>query len=279
MFLKSKRKSKGEAVFFFCSPAHPQNIHLNEIMRVLKAARVGYADLLNDLYYKVKSNKQKQTIEYLTRSANQELALFQTFAQLAQPSNGLFEKIQECFNPNELIQQIVDYLSLYEMEQCCVFEIDSTKNNNSFCDKNRLGFVLLKLLTGIIQNTHDGSIKFRINYNQKIEQTTLLEITIDIFDKKIPTRYFECITHQLCSDCEAEYDLGLIKGFLTELNASLQFCVISKDKKCTNNNKKIKEEASQKQKGCQFKLSLPVIVDRSGRSFLYASSSQGEKLC
>lgn len=73
--------------------------------------------------------------------------------------------------------------------------------------------------------------------------------------------------------------LSLIKQFIEELDANLEFCVISKDKKRTNNNNEIKQEDTPKQKGCQFKLSLPVIVDRSGRSFLYASSSQGVKVC
>ncbi|OGT06889.1 MAG: hypothetical protein A2103_05370 [Gammaproteobacteria bacterium GWF2_41_13] len=68
-------------------------------------------------------------------------------------------------------------------------------------------------------------------------------------------------------------------GETTALSLVKQLVVVSQVKKRTNNNNEIKQEDSLKQKGCQFKLSLPVIVDRSGRSFLYASSSQGVKVC
>jgi len=74
-----------------------------------------------------------------------------------------------------------------------------------------------------------------------------------------------------------------LTNLVIELNTDIQFCLIDDEENESvefNNNEAPRQEANNKKKGCQFKLSLPVVIDTADRSFLSKNNeAQGGISC
>ncbi|HCU05695.1 MAG TPA: hypothetical protein DIC51_05355 [Coxiellaceae bacterium] len=254
---------------------------IDSITHTLKTLHIGFSELLEKVHDEAKSSQQKKHLEILLASAEEQFGLTQTLLMLMADLDKHKTQVNSVFNLKGLLYQISDLVRPYQYDRAISIHYPKDLSETFLGNKYRIYFVLLSLITFLEQSIFDGEIDIALQENQKTNALrTSLTITLEATEEATKP-YFDGIIsrfYHLYQAGEATA-LSLTKQLIEELNVSLQFCVISSDKKYTNNNKKIKEEVSQKQKGCQFKLSLPVIVDRSGRSFLYASSSQGEKLC
>lgn len=61
------------------------------------------------------------------------------------------------------------------------------------------------------------------------------------------------------------HSINFIQQVIEKSNFGMQGCI--KNNKEFNNNENTRQEANNKQNGCQFKLSLPVVIDTTDRLF------------
>ena len=89
-----------------------------------------------------------------------------------------------------------------------------------------------------------------------------------------------CIGYpDLLDDTNDEFhSINLIQHVIEKSNFGMQGCI--KSNKEFNNKEESRQEANNKQKGCQFRLSLPVVIDATDRPFLSNNEkAQGEVEC
>jgi len=86
------------------------------------------------------------------------------------------------------------------------------------------------------------------------------------------------IRNALCLKNSEKHESALTKRFFTKLNAGIQFCAASPDKKSINNNEKTKLETHQEQNEVQLKHSPSVAIDMAMEGPFY-NQPQGEKSC
>lgn len=268
------------------------NLDPENVLYALKIANTCFTNLLEHRYKK--STRQQRRLKPFLESVTEEMEVFQYMLRLA--TNYQAEKINNPLNIQEILEQVIKYCSLDKINRCCSFNIRYAyvMPRTVFVDQIRVFFIILKIMKFLLHNVIEGRMTIQINANplvvkknQKTKKALLksrVEIIFKSEGKTIARNYFGKLVTQFYedyNDMNTENSLTTLRRFITELNANLQFCIIDDDKeKKFNNNENSRQEANNKQKGCQFKLSLPVAIDATDRLFsLNNEKAQGEVQC
>ena len=269
------------------------NFDPENILYALKIANTCFANLLEHRYKK--STQQQRRLKPFLESVTEEIEVLQYMLRLA--TNCQVEKINNNpLNIQEIIEQVIKYFSIDKINKCCSFTIRYAyiMPGTIFGDQTRVFFIILKIMKYLLHNVIEGRMTLQINgdpllikNNQKTKKALFksrIEIIFKSEGKVITRNYFEKVVaqfHKDYNDISTENSLTTLRRFITELNANLQFCIIDNDSEIEfNNNENTRQEANNKQKGCQLKLSLPVVIDATDRSFsLNNEKTQGEVEC
>ncbi|HCU05313.1 MAG TPA: hypothetical protein DIC51_03265 [Coxiellaceae bacterium] len=293
MFLKKARKpqTNSKAIVSLDAKHFEEKLLFEHITHALGVAQVGFINVLENLYHRSLAPLQKYQLKNLLDSERQELTIFSYLMQFSAACEPNVVK-HEIFNLEEMIQQILDYLSPYQVEQSCAFHLNYSAEAPKaiLFDQGRTCFILLKIMTLLLRSALDGNVTIHISQVKEktrkcknLRPKASLVIIFNSEGKEIKNNYFNELVFDFCEDYNnalTANSLTILRRFITELNADIQFCVLSSNNEKTNNNNEIKQEANQKKNGCQFKLSLPVVIDATDRSFLSNNEeTQGEVRC
>lgn len=290
---RSLKKTISKYSDFLLKTDNHNHLDPENVLYALKIANTCFTNLLEHRYNK--STQQQRRLKPFLESVTEEMEVFQYMLRLA--TNCQAEKINSNpLNIQEIIEQVIKYFSLDKINRCCSFNIRYAyvMPGTIFGDQAQVFFIILKIMKFLLHNVIEGRMTIQINANplivknnQKTKKALLksrLEIIFKSEGKVITRNYFGKVVaqfHKDYNDINTENSLTTLRRFITELNAKLQFCIIDDDEeKKFNNNENTRQEANNKQKGCQFTLSLPVVIDTTDRLFLLNNEkTQGEVGC
>jgi signal transduction histidine kinase/ActR/RegA family two-component response regulator len=126
-------------------------------LRTPMNAVLGYADMLEGLYYGDLNEKQKTHVAAITTSGNQLLALLDNLVEVNRINSGAVELQSESITIEDLLEAPVAMVRARAEKRCVELTVEPTPDLPMlFCDPNRTNQILLNLLNNALKYTGEG---------------------------------------------------------------------------------------------------------------------------